>query len=176
MAISLSLGLLILRLFAGLTLAAHGAQKLFGWFEGPGFARMQKGFQAQGLKPSLLWTCLVVLGEVGGGLSIALGFLTALGAAGVVATMFMATMKAHWKNGFWSSNRGMEFSLTLLTIGLAIGLTGPGSYALDVLFGIALPSPLVFVILTIIGIIVDIIGLVISRPAPSSAGTPSSAS
>ena len=61
MTVSLALGLLILRLVAGLTIAAHGAQKLFGWFEGPGLNKLAKGFQNQGFKPALLWVFLVIL-------------------------------------------------------------------------------------------------------------------
>jgi putative oxidoreductase len=165
MAITLSLGLLIIRVIGGLTLAAHGAQKLFGWFEGPGLTKLSQGFEKQGFKPVWLWVCLVILGELGGGLSVALGFLTPLGAAGMFAAMFMAIFKSHWKNGFWNSKRGLEFPLQLLAIGVAIGLMGPGSYSLDAFFGIALPDALLFCVLAIIGLLIDIIGLIISRPA-----------
>ena len=165
MAITLSLGLLILRVIGGLTLAAHGAQKLFGWFEGPGLTKLSQGFEKQGFRPAWLWVCLVILGELGGGLSVAFGFLTPLGAAGMFAAMFMAIFKSHWKNGFWNSKRGIEFPLQLLAIGVAIGIMGPGSYSLDALFGIALPNTLLFCVLAIIGLLVDIIGLIISRPA-----------
>jgi putative oxidoreductase len=165
MAISLGLGLLILRLAVGLTIAAHGAQKVFGWFGGPGFTRIEQGLQTQGFKPAWLWTWLVILGEFGGGLSVAFGFLTPLGAAGIFSTMLMAIFKSHWKNGFWNSKRGLEFPLALLAMGVAIGLIGPGSYSLDVLFGIALPETLLFCVLAVAGILVDVIGLIISRPA-----------
>lgn len=168
MAVTLSLGLLILRLVAGLTIAAHGAQKLFGWFEGPGFMKVVQGYHTQGLKPAWLWACLAVLGEVGGGLSLVFGFLTPLGAAGMVGVMFMAMVKVHWKNGFWNSKRGLEFPLSLLTIALALGFTGPGNYALDSLWGIALPVPLLFCILAIVAVLVDILGLFLSRPAPTA--------
>lgn len=160
MAISFGLGLLILRLVAGLTLAAHGAQKLFGWFGGPGFNKMAQGLQKQGFKPAWMWTCLVILGEFAGGLSVAFGFLTPLGAAGIFAAMFMAIFKAHWKNGFWNSKRGLEFPLALLAMGVAIGLMGPGSYSLDALFGIPLPYPLLFCALAVAALLVDVIGLV----------------
>ena len=169
MAITLSLGLLILRLIGGLTLAAHGSQKLFGWFEGPGPIKLSQGFQKQGFKPAWLWVSLVILGELGGGLSVVLGFLTPLGAAGMFAVMFMAIFKSHWKNGFWNSKRGLEFPLQLLAIGVAIGIMGPGSYSLDALFGIALPDTLLFCVLAFIGLLVDITGLIISRqPATTS--------
>src|SRR5215469_12944564 len=163
MAITLSLGLLILRVIGGLTIAAHGAQKLFGWFEGPGLTKLSQGFEKQGFKPAWLWVCLVILGELGGGLSVALGFLTALGAAGMFAVMFMAIFKSHWKNGFWNSKRGLEFPLQLQAIGVAIGIMGPGSYSLDAFLGIALPGTFLFCVLAFIGLLVDIIGLIISR-------------
>lgn len=165
MTITLGLGLLILRVVAGLTLAAHGAQKLFGWFEGSGFAGTLKMQERLGLKPAWFWAFLVVLGEFGGGLSLAFGFLTPLGAAGVFGAMFMAIFKIHWKNGFWSSKRGLEFPLALLAIGVAIGIMGPGAYSLDALFGITLPEVWLFCVLAVAALLVDIIGLLISRPA-----------
>jgi putative oxidoreductase len=169
MTLTLSLGLLILRVIGGLTIAAHGTQKLFGWFEGPGPIKLSQGFEKQGFKPAWLWVSLVILGELGGGLSVVLGFLTPLGAAGMFAVMFMAIFKSHWKNGFWNSKRGLEFPLQLLAIGVAIGIMGPGSYSLDALFGIALPDTLLFCVLAFIGLLVDITGLIISRqPATTS--------
>ncbi len=173
MTTSLSLGLLILRLVAGLTLAAHGAQK-FGWFGGASFPKTVQGMQKQGFKPAWLWTILVILGEVGGGLSLVLGFLTPLGAAGVVGAMFMAIVKVHWKHGFWNRNHGLEFPLSLLAPGVAIGLMGPGSYSLDALFGIAIPQTLLFCILATAALLVDVIGLLISRPAAAPSGGMSS--
>ena len=165
---TLGLGLLILRLVAGLTLAAHGAQKLFGWFDGPGPTKLTQGFEKQGFKPAWLWVFFVILGEFGGGLSLAFGFLTPLGAAGAFGTMFMAIVKSHWKNGFWNSKRGLEFPLSLLSIAVAIGLIGPGSYSLDAFFGIALPETLLFCVLAVAALLIDIIGLIISRPAVTS--------
>jgi putative oxidoreductase len=169
MDIWLQLGLLILRLVAGLTIAAHGAQKLFGWFDGPGFSGTMKMQERMGLKPPALWASFVIISELGGGLSLALGFLTPLGAAGMFGVMFMAIVKVHLKNGFWNSKRGFEFPLQLLAAAVAIGLAGPGSYSLDALFGIALPTPLLFLILALVALLVDIIALVMSSTATSSA-------
>ncbi len=164
MSITLGLGLLIIRVVAGLTIAAHGAQKLFGWFGGPGPTKLEQGFRNQGFKPAWLWVFFVILGEFAGGLSFALGLLTPLGAAGMFGAMFMAIAKSHWKNGFWNSKRGIEFPLMLLTMAVGIALTGPGPYSLDTLFGISLPNTLLFIILAIAALIIDIIGLIISRP------------
>lgn len=165
MTVSVSVALLILRLVGGLTLAAHGAQKLFGWFEGPGFTKLTQGFQTQGYKPAQLWSGLVVLGEFGGGLSLAFGFLTPLGAAGAFGAMLMAILKVHWTHGFWNSKRGLEFPLSLLAIAVAVGLAGPGAYSLDALLGISLPEVPLFCVLAVVALLVDLIGLYITRPA-----------
>jgi putative oxidoreductase len=174
MTATMSVGLLILRLVVGLTLAIHGTQKLFGWFGGPGLTRLMQGFEKQRFKPAWFWVSLVILGEVGGGISVALGLLTPLGAAGIFGAMFMATFKSHWKNGFILSKGGYEYTLMLMAVSIAIGLMGPGSYSLDALIGIVLPEALLFGVLAIAAVLVDIIGLFISRPvaiAPSG-GTP----
>jgi len=167
--ITMSVALLILRLVAGLTLAAHGAQK-FGWFGGSEFTKTVQTIQKQGFKPAWFWTSLMILGEVGGGLSLAFGFLTPLGAAGAVGAMFMAIVKVHWKHGFWNRDHGLEFPLQLLASSLALGLVGPGSYSLDALLGIALPQALLFGVLAVAALLVDVIGLFISR-LPSAAQT-----
>ena len=165
MTVTMSIALLILRLVVGLTLAVHGTQKLFGWFGGHGLARIRQGLEKQGFKPVWFWVSLVILGEVGGGLSLALGFLTPLGAAGVFGTMFMATFKSHWKNGFIVSKGGYEYTLVLMTVSITLGLIGPGNYSLDTLFGIVLPEALLFGVLAVAALLVDVIGLLISRKA-----------
>lgn len=163
MPVNMSVGLLILRLVVGLTMAAHGTQKLFGWFSGPGLARLNAGFEKQGYRPAWLWVGFVILGEVGGGISFALGFLTPLGAAGIFGAMFMATFKSHWKKGFFLSKGGYEYTLVLMAVSVAIGLAGPGSYSLDALFGITLPDVLLFGILAVAALLVDLIGIRLSH-------------
>jgi len=90
--------------------------------------------------------------------------LTPLGAAGIFGVMFMATFKSHWKNGFIVSKGGYEYTLVLMAVSLTLGLAGPGSYSLDSLFGIALPETLLFGVLAVAALLVDVIGLFISRP------------
>jgi len=166
MTVTMDLALLVLRLGLGLTLAGHGVQKLFGWFGGPGLVRMRQGFEKQGLKPTWLWVALAIVGEVGGGLSVALGFLTPLGAAGIFGAMAMATFKSHWKNGFWLQKGGYEYSLMLLIVSIAIGLIGPGRYAMDALLGIHLPEALLFSVLAVAALLVDFVGIFSSRATP----------
>ncbi len=164
MTVTMNIAVLILRLVVGLTLTGHGVQKLFGWFGGPGLTRLRQGFEKQGYKPAWLWISLAILGEVGGGISVALGFLTPLGAAGIFGAMFMAMFKSHWKNGFWLQKGGYEYALVLLVASITIGLIGPGSYALDALFGIVLPEALLFGVLAVAALLVDVIGILINRP------------
>jgi putative oxidoreductase len=169
MTVIISIALLLLRLGVGLTLAGHGLQKLFGWFGGAGLTHLGQSLEKQGFKPVWPWIALAIIGEVGGGLSIALGFLTPLGAAGILGAMAMATFKSHWKNGFWLNKGGYEYSLVLLIVSIAIGLSGPGSYSLDTLFGITLPQALLFGVLAIAALLVDAIGILSSRKAPVAA-------
>ena len=177
MAANVAIAWLILRLVGGLILTAHGVQKLFGWFDGPGRAKWEQGLQAQGFRPARFWAYLNIVGEVGGGLSLIFGFLTPLGATGGFGAMVMAMGKVHWKNGFFNSKRGIEFTLVVMAIATAIGLAGPGTISLDQLFGINLPYPVLFIILALVALLVDIVGLVMTRPRPaSSAGAQSGAS
>lgn len=164
---TVALALLIMRVVAGLTLAAHGAQKLFGWFGGPGYAAMERVFDAKGYRPARMWAALAIVGELAGGLSLVFGFLTPLGAAGAVGAMVMA-ISTHWKQGFFGAKGGYEYPLALLAMSLAVGVAGPGTYSLDSLFKIALPGPL-FGVLAIAALIVDIIGILMVRATASAA-------
>ncbi len=167
---SISLGLLVVRIVVGLLLAGHGAQKLFGWFGGHGFAGTTGFLQSRGFKPAGFWTLLGGLGEFGGGVLLALGFLSPLGAIAIFASMLMAVLKFHWTKGLWVTNGGFEYPLVLLLLSLVLGLVGPGSYSLDALFGIALPTALFWLGIAA-SIVVDVVGLLTSRqttPAQSA--------
>jgi putative oxidoreductase len=161
MTVTMNIALLIFRAVIGFTLAVHGAQKLFGWFGGPGPVGMSQILRKQGYKPVWFWVSLTIVGELGGGLSFALGFLTPLGAAGIFGAMVMAT-RTHWKNGFFLPKGGYEYALTLTIASLTIGLTGPGSYALDTLLNIALPEVPLFGVLAGTALLVDIIGMIVT--------------
>lgn len=164
---TVNIALLIFRVVFGLTLAGHGAQKLFGWFGGPGAAKLSLGLAKMGFKPGWFWTSLAIVGELGGGLSLVFGFLTPLGAAGYLGAMVMAA-STHWKKGFFAQKGGYEYALTLAVASLTIGLIGPGSYSLDALLGIALPEVPVFAVLALAAVLVDIVGIVITaRNAPA---------
>ena len=163
----ISLGLLILRL-VGLVVAAHGAQKLFGWFGGPGFGGTQGFMKSLNFSPAILWALLVIVGKFVGGLLLALGFLTPIGSVLIIGAMLMAMLKVHWKNGFFNSNGGYEFPLTLLLVALAVAILGPGSYSIDAAIGLVIPTWL-FLTALVVTIIVDIVGLAVSRQQAAEA-------
>ncbi len=144
---SFALALLIIRVVVGLTLVAHGTQKLFGWFGGPGYAKLEQGFKTQGYRPVQLWAALVILGEVGGGLSLAFGFLTPLGAAGALGAMVMA-IKTHWRKGFFNSKGGYEYPLALLAMSVAIGFRARARIRSIICSGLPCQS-LVFIVLAL---------------------------
>jgi putative oxidoreductase len=162
---SIDLGLLILRVFVGLVVAAHGAQKLFGWAGGPGMKGFTGWMGSMGLKPAWLWGLIGGLGEFGGGLLLALGLLSPLGSLAIVGAMVMAIALAHWSKGFWGVKGGYEFPLTLLISSAVLGLVGPGAYSLDATLGITLPS-LVFWVGLLAVALVDGYGILLTRQQP----------
>src|SRR4030088_2976478 len=98
---SMALGLLVLRLVVGLTLAAHGAQKLFGWWGGPGMGGWTQIGRRLPLRPAQPWAWVASLSEFGGGLLLALGFLSPLGSLAIAGAMLAAIATVHLPRGFF---------------------------------------------------------------------------
>jgi putative oxidoreductase len=151
---AVDLALLLLRLVLGLTMAAHGAQKLFGWFGGRGFSGTLGMMGMMGVRPAWLWAAAVCTGEFGGGLLVALGLLTPVGAALVIAVMVVAIATVHWPKGFFSTQGGYEFNLLIIAAAAAIGIAGPGAYALDAGLGLLpiLVAPATFVVSVVVAL------------------------
>ena len=139
---SADFGLLVLRLVVGLTFAAHGAQKAFGWWAGPGYAGWTGALQGMGWRPAPMWALVSVGAELVAGLLLALGFLTPLAAAALVGQSVVIVFSVHWPNGFWNSKGGWEFPTSLAAGAIAICLTGPGAMSLDGALGLAFAQPL----------------------------------
>jgi putative oxidoreductase len=146
---ALAIGLLILRVGVGLTVAAHGSQKLFGWFGGGGIQRTTAGMARQRFTPAWLWTWVAAIGEFVGGLLLALGLFSPLGGFAVLGSMLVAIVASHLHKGFWNRNGGVEFPLMIALPALALSLIGPGAISFDNLFRIALPEPISWVVLAI---------------------------
>ncbi|MGE3447427.1 MAG: DoxX family protein [Microbacteriaceae bacterium] len=135
-------GLLILRLVLGLLLAAHGSQKLFGWFGGYGIAGTGGWLASIGFRPGNVMAVITGLAELLAGLALALGLLTPLAAAAVVGTLGVAAW-THSANGLWGTNGGYEMPLLFIAGASALAFTGPGAFSIDGLLGIETVSPVV---------------------------------
>jgi len=169
-----SAGLLILRLVAGLTIASHGAQKLLGWFDGPGMGGVRGMMAQMGVKPAPLWAYAVALTELFGGLLVALGLLTPIAALLVFADLLIATT-VHISKGFFNQKGGYEYPLVFATVFFALAAIGPGIYSLDVALGIDLVSMPVFVG-TLMVVLAGCVAAMTSRHiVPSAAGRQSQA-
>jgi putative oxidoreductase len=126
-------GLLILRLVLGLTLAAHGFNKFFGGGRIPGTARW---FESIGMKYGTFQAIVAASTEVSAGLGLAAGLLTPIPAAGFVALMFVAAWTVHRPNGFFIVKEGWEYNLVLAAGAVVVATLGAGQYSLDqLLFG-----------------------------------------
>ena len=162
-------GLLIIRLVFGLSVAAHGAQKLFGWFGGYGIAGTGGFMESLGFRPGKTFATASGLGEVFGGLLFALGFLGAVGPALMLSVMLVASIAVHRKNGFFTSNNGFELPLLYAVGGIGISLTGPGLYSVDAVLGNdRMLTPQMTWIFLALGVIGGIGNLALRRPSPSS--------
>ena len=124
-------GLLLLRLVVGAVMAAHGGQKLFGWFGGPGLQRTGGFMESLGFRPGPPHAALLGCTELGSGVLLAAGLLTPLGAAAVVGVMVAAVATVHWPNGFFAGDGGYEFNLVLGAAALLVAFTGPGDWSVD---------------------------------------------
>jgi putative oxidoreductase len=100
----MDIGLLLLRLTVGLTLAAHGTQKLLAWFGGPGLDGTGQFFEMLGFHPGRRYALMAGLAETGGGLLLALGLLMPLATTLVFSVMFVAVATVHIKKGFFVQN------------------------------------------------------------------------
>ncbi|UQX01290.1 DoxX family protein [Streptomyces sp. RerS4] len=123
------LGLLLLRLVVGLTMAGHGSQKLFGWFDGPGLSATGKGFTKAGYPAGDVMAVLAALSETFGGLALALGLLTPLAGAALIG-VFINILDVRGLHAYFPP-KGVELEVALFAGVLALTLTGPGRFSVD---------------------------------------------
>jgi len=132
---------LAIRLSLGVIFVAHGAQQLFGIWEGPGLPEPIGISRATGRIPAYL--ILIAAGtEFMGGIAVTVGLLTRLAALALALDMVVWIFKVHLINGFflnWSltpgKGHGYEYNLALLAMSIALFLSGPGKLALDHVLG-----------------------------------------
>ncbi|WP_079188893.1 DoxX family protein [Streptomyces kebangsaanensis] len=134
MATAADCGLLLIRLTFGLLMAAHGAQKVFGLFGGGGLTATGKAFSALGYHPGKLFAVIGGLSELLGGLGLALGLLTPLAAAVLIGMMINAMATVTGAHGLWETDGGVEYSVCIAVVALAVAAIGPGRLAFDRFF------------------------------------------
>jgi putative oxidoreductase len=128
-------GMILLRVVAGLALAAHGSQKLFGSFGGSGTAGTRTFFAGLGFRTPLAMAFIAGLSELGGGLLFAFGLLTPFAALALTVVMLNAIGTVHWRKGFFNSAGGYEYNLLIIATALAVTAGGPGRFSLDAALG-----------------------------------------
>ena len=123
-----------IRIGAGITFAAHGSQKLFGWFGGYGLEGTAGWMESIGLAPGILMAGLAGGAEFFAGLLLIVGLLVRPAALVLAVTMLVAIVTAHLENGFFMATNGFEFALALLVISATLAIRGAGSFSIDKAF------------------------------------------
>jgi putative oxidoreductase len=131
-----SIAFLIVRLILGLGMAAHGCQKLFGWFGGHGVAGTGGFFEGIGFRPGHIFAAMAGLGEATGGILTVLGLGGALGPTIIVIVMLVAIGSVHIDKGFFTSEGGWELPSLNIAAALAVAFGGSGIYSLDNALGL----------------------------------------
>lgn len=166
----LDLAFLIARVVIGLFIAAHGAQKLFGWFGGHGLAGTAGFFEGLGFRPGRLFALAAGLGEFTSGLLIAVGLFGPVGPALMLAVMLVAAISVHWRNGLFATNNGIEMPLLYGIAAVRFALTGPGRHSLDAALGLHWTwTPRVIWIALAAGLVGGLASLVMRRPPATTA-------
>jgi len=161
---SADIGLAFLRIVIGLTMAAHGAQKAFGWWSGPGPDGWRRAVASMGFRPSGLWAAISTLAELIGGPLLGVGLFTPVAAAVLVGHCTVIIGQVHLPKGFWNRNSGYEFPLVLAAGAVAVALIGPGALSLDHLLGIAFDDA-VRLGLVVVGALGGLAALMVPRVA-----------
>ena len=159
-------GLLLARVVFGLLMAAHGSQKLFGWFGGYGLAGTGGFFESLGFRPGKLFAAAAGGTEFAAGLLVAFGLLGPLGPALIVSVMIVAMATVHWPNGLFAQNNGIEVPLLYGVAALTLALTGYGAFSLDAALALTWSEPVIWTALAI-GVVGGFANLAVRKTAPA---------
>jgi len=160
-------GLLVLRAVSGGLLAGHGAQKLFGWFGGPGPRGTAGLMEAIDMRPGDAWALAAGGSEFAAGVLTALGLCWPVGPIATIGPMGMAIGTVHRGKPIWVTEGGAELPVRYMAVAVALTLTGPGRLSLDRVLRVRVPGPLVA--LTAAGVAGGLaVGLSMARRAASA--------
>jgi putative oxidoreductase len=137
----MSVGRLGARVLIGSLITAHGTQKLFGWFGGPGRAGTEGMMESLQMRPPKVHALAAGVTETVGGAMLALGLATPLASSALTGVMTTAIAKVHLPNGPWAANGGWEYNAVLIGAVTALAETGPGDLSLDHALGIERTGP-----------------------------------
>ena len=132
----LSYGPTVLRASVGAVFIAHGAQKLFGLWGGPGLNGTTAMLTGLGLPYAQPLAVVLAAVEFGGGILLVLGGLTRWVTVALAVDMAVAIWKVHYRNGFFLSDQasrggGVEYAMVLLAVLVCLMLVGPGALSID---------------------------------------------
>ena len=125
-----------IRLTLGAILFAHGAQKVFGWWGGPGLEKFATfAVPYSWMRPAWVWLWAEAFAELAAGVFVLLGLLTRAGALFITLIMLVALFGVHWSGGFFLNQGigidGIEFTLARLGMAVALLVAGGGRLSLD---------------------------------------------
>lgn len=149
--------LLVIRVAAGLFVAAHGAQKLFGVFGGPGLVKWHGAVASMGFAQPRVMATLAAFVEFFGGLAFAIGLYTPVVAAMLVVDMVVAILKVHGPHGFFVQGGGYEYTLVLAIVFAAVGATA---------------DPVLFATVFVVGAGLTLVAATIGTPASARRTAP----
>ena len=165
----MDIGLLLARVVFGLLMAAHGTQKLFGWFGGHGLSGTGGFFESLGFRPGRLFAAAAAGTELTAGLLVAFGLLGPLGPALIVSVMFVAIATVHWQHGVFAQNGGIEVPLLYGVTAATLALTGFGAYSLDAALQLTWPLAVAWVALAL-GVLGGVGNLALRKTTPAEVG------
>lgn len=126
---------LAVRVPVGIIFAAHGAQKLFGWFGGYGLAGTGQFMESIGLSPGTVMAALAGGAEFFGGLALLIGLAVRPASVVLAFTMLIAIFSAHFSKGLFLANGGYEYALALLAVTVGLVFSGAGRVSVDAVLG-----------------------------------------
>lgn len=160
-------GLLLARLAIGGLMAAHGSQKLFGWFGGYGLDGTAGFMETLGFRPGRFFAATAAVTEIGSGVLLALGLFAPFTAAAMVSVMIVAAVSVHWPHGLFAAKNGIELPLLYGLGAVVLAMTGPGAYSADAWLGLTrLWTPEVISVALAGGIAGGILNLALRGTAP----------